>query len=176
MSWRSEQIWIELIPGSRRGSNFLWAFILFFGSLEFILVGTASYLSQNLIAFFPQGMVMTFYGISGLFISLYLLSMLFWNVGGGYDQFDKTRGIICIFRWVFPGRNRRLLLRFFMKDIRSIRIEVKEGFYTRRVLYMDIRGQKAIPLTRTDEVLTPVEIEKKAAELASFLCVPIEVL
>nr|YP_001430050.1 photosystem I assembly protein Ycf4 [Cuscuta gronovii]YP_009996228.1 photosystem I assembly protein Ycf4 [Cuscuta campestris]A7M908.1 RecName: Full=Photosystem I assembly protein Ycf4 [Cuscuta gronovii]QNQ65355.1 photosystem I assembly protein Ycf4 [Cuscuta campestris]QPJ79472.1 photosystem I assembly protein Ycf4 [Cuscuta gronovii]WCF05527.1 photosystem I assembly protein Ycf4 [Cuscuta gronovii]WNN67032.1 photosystem I assembly protein ycf4 [Cuscuta gronovii]CAM98336.1 PSI assembly prote len=176
MSWRSEQIWIELIPGSRRGSNFVWAFILFFGSLEFILVGTASYFSQNLIAFFPQGMVMIFYGISGLFISLYLSSMLFWNVGGGYNQFDKTRGVICIFRWVFPGRNRRLLLRFFMKDIRSIRIEVKEGFYTRRLLYMDIRGQKAIPLTRTDEVLTPVEIEKKAAELASFLCVPIEVL
>nr|YP_010759911.1 photosystem I assembly protein Ycf4 [Cuscuta chinensis]AZL92783.1 Ycf4 [Cuscuta chinensis]WCF05465.1 photosystem I assembly protein Ycf4 [Cuscuta chinensis]WEY29839.1 photosystem I assembly protein Ycf4 [Cuscuta chinensis] len=175
MSWRSEQIWIELIPGSRRGSNFLWASILFFGSLEFLLVGTSSYLSQNLIYFFPQGIVMTFYGISGLFISLYLWSMLFWNVGGGYDQFDKTRGVVCIFRWVFPGRNRRILLRFFIKDIRSIRIEVKEGFYTRRVLYMDIRGQKAIPLTRTDEILTPVEIEKRAAELASFLCVPIEV-
>nr|YP_010760387.1 photosystem I assembly protein Ycf4 [Cuscuta micrantha]WEY30365.1 photosystem I assembly protein Ycf4 [Cuscuta micrantha] len=176
MSWRSEQIWVEFIPGSRKGSNFVWAFILFFGSLEFIFVGTSSYLSLNFISFFPQGMVMTFYGISGLFISLYLSSMLLWNVGGGYDHFDKRRGVIFIFRWLFPGRNRRLLLRFFMKDIRSIRIEVKEGFYTRRVLYMDIRGQKAIPLTRTDESLTPVEIEKRAAELANFLCVPIEVL
>nr|YP_010760208.1 photosystem I assembly protein Ycf4 [Cuscuta haughtii]WEY30186.1 photosystem I assembly protein Ycf4 [Cuscuta haughtii] len=176
MSWRSEQIWIELIPGSRKGSNFVWVFILFFGSLEFLLVGISSYLSRNLISFFPQGIVMTFYGISGLFISLYLLSMLLWNVGGGYDQFDKKRGVICLFRWVFPGRNRRIFLRFFIKDIRSIRIEVKEGFYTHRVLYMDIRGQKAIPLTRTDEILTPIEIEKRAVELASFLCVPIEVL
>nr|YP_010760268.1 photosystem I assembly protein Ycf4 [Cuscuta volcanica]WEY30245.1 photosystem I assembly protein Ycf4 [Cuscuta volcanica] len=176
MSWRSEQIWIELIPGSRKGSNFVWAFILFFGSLEFLLVGTSSYLSRSVIYFFPQGVVMTFYGILGLFISFYLWSMLFWNVGGGYDQFDKKGGVICLFRWVFPGRNRRILLQFFIKDIRAIRIEVKEGFYTRRVLYMDIRGQKVIPLTRTDEIWTPVEIEKRAAELASFLCVPIEIL
>nr|MBN8156785.1 hypothetical protein [Vibrio vulnificus] len=31
----------------------------------------------------------------------------------------------------------------------------------------------AVPLTRTDENLTPQEIEQKAAELAYFLRVPI---
>ncbi|KAB5537840.1 hypothetical protein DKX38_015373 [Salix brachista] len=95
--------------------------------------------------------------------------------GSGYDRFDRKEGIVCIFRWGFPGKNRRILLRFFMKDIQSIRIEVKEGFNARRVLYMEIRGQGAIPLTRTDENLTPREIEQKAAELAYFLRVPIEV-
>nr|KYP36751.1 Photosystem I assembly protein ycf4 [Cajanus cajan] len=129
MGWRSERIWIELITGSRKTSNFCWALILFLGSLGFLLVGTSSYLE----------------------------------------------GIVCIFRWGFPGKNRRIFLRFFMKDIQSIRIEVKEGIYTRRVLYMEIRGQGVIPLTRTDENLTPREIEQKAAELAYFLRVPIEV-
>jgi hypothetical protein len=62
-----------------------------------------------------------------------------------------------------------------MKDVQSIRIEVKEGFYARRVLYMEIRGQGVIPLTRTDENLTPRAIEQKASELAYFLRVPIEV-
>nr|YP_009994313.1 photosystem I assembly protein Ycf4 [Cuscuta nitida]QNP08435.1 photosystem I assembly protein Ycf4 [Cuscuta nitida] len=183
MSGRSEYIWIELIPGSRKISNFGWAFILFLGSLGFLLVGTSSYLGINLISFFPpqqvlffpQGIVMSFYGISGLFISLYLWCTIFWNVGSGYDKFDKKRGIVSIFRWVFPGRNRRIFLRFHIKDILSVRLEVKKGLYTRRVLYMDIRGQRAIPLTRTDENLTPIEIEKKAAELAYFLRVPIEV-
>jgi hypothetical protein len=46
-----------------------------------------------------------------------------------------------------------------MKDIQSIRIEVKEGIYACRVLYMEIRGHRAIPLTCTDENLTPREIE-----------------
>lgn len=184
MSWRSEHIWIELIVGSRKTSNFCWAFILFLGSLGFLLVGISSYLDRNLISlfpsqeivFFPQGIVMSFYGIAGLFISSYLWCTISWNVGSGYDRFDRKEGIVCMFRWGFPGKNRRILLRFLMKDIQSIRIEVQEGIYARRVLYMEIRGQGVIPLIRTDGNLTPREVEQKAAELASFLRVPIEVV
>lgn len=183
MNWRSERIWIELITGSRKISNFGWAFILLLGSLGFILVGISSYLGRNLISlfppqqiiFFPQGIVMSFYGIAGLFISAYLWCTIALNVGSGYDFFDKKEGIVCIFRWGFPGKNRRICLRFLIKEIQSIRIELKEGIYTRRVLYLEIKGQGTIPLTRTDENLTPREIEQKAAELAYFLCVPIEV-
>ncbi|KAI3839577.1 hypothetical protein MKX03_003686 [Papaver bracteatum] len=177
MNWRSERIWIELITGSRKTSNFCWACILLLGSLGFLLVGTSSYLGRNLISlfpsqeilFFPQGIVMSFYGIAGLFISSYLWCTISWNVGSGYDRFDRKEGIVCIFRWGFPGINRRIFLRFLMRDVQSIRIEIKEGLFPRRVLYMEIRGQGAIPLTRTDENLTPREIEQKAAELAYFL-------
>ncbi|TYJ27488.1 hypothetical protein E1A91_A07G190700v1, partial [Gossypium mustelinum] len=151
MSWRSESIWIEFIVGSRKTSNFCWAFILFFGSLGNLI---PLFPSQQIV-FFPQGIVMSFYGIAGLFISSYLWCTIFWNG--------------------FPGKNRRIFLRFLMKDIQSIRIEVKEGIYARRVLYMEIRDQGAVPLTRTDENLTPREIEQKAAELAYFLRVPVEV-
>nr|YP_010924432.1 photosystem I assembly factor II [Neurolaena lobata]WKB11191.1 photosystem I assembly factor II [Neurolaena lobata] len=183
MSCRSEHLWIEPIKGARKTSNFCWAIILFLGSLGFLLVGTSSYLGRNLISlfpsqqivFFPQGIVMSFYGVAGLFISSYLWCTISWNVGSGYDRFDIKDGIVCIFRWGFPGKNRRVFLRFFIKDIQSVRIEVKEGIYARRVLYMDIRGQGAIPLTRTDENFTPREMEQKAAELAYFLRVPIEV-
>ncbi len=175
MSWRSEHIWIELIMGSRKISNFCWAFILFLSSLGFLLVGTLSYLGRNWIFFFPQGIVMSFYGIAGLFISSYLWCTISWNVGSGYDRFDRREGIVCIFRWGFPGKNRRIFLRFLIKDIQSIRIEVKEGIYARRVLYMDIRGQGAVPLTLTDDNLVPRDIEQKAAELAYFLRVPLEV-
>ena len=175
MSWRSEHIWIELITGSRKLSNFCWAFILFLSSLGFLLVGTSSYLGRNWISFFPQGIVISFYGISGLFISSYLWCTISWNVGGGYDRFDKGEGIVCIFRWGFPGKNRRIFLRFLLKDIQSIRIEVKEGIFARRVLSMGIRGQGAIPLTITDDNLVPRDIEQKAAELAYFLRVPLEV-
>nr|QXU76168.1 photosystem I assembly protein Ycf4 [Biebersteinia heterostemon] len=183
MSWRSEYVWIEFIAGSRKISNFCWAFILFWGSLGFLVVGISSYLDRNLISlfpsqqinFFPQGIVMSFYGIAGLFISSYLWCTITWNVGSGYDRFDRKEGMVCIFRWGFPGKNRRIFLRFLMKDIQSIRIEVQEGIFARRVLYMEIRGLGAIPLTRTDENLTPREIEQKAAELAYFLRVPIEV-
>nr|YP_010420708.1 photosystem I assembly protein Ycf4 [Urera glabra]USG54427.1 photosystem I assembly protein Ycf4 [Urera glabra] len=183
MTWRSDRIWIEFIAGSRKPSNFFWAFILFLGSLGFLLVGTSSYLGRYFlplfpsqqIVFFPQGIVMSFYGIAGLFISSYLWCTIAWNVGSGYDRFDIKEEIVCIFRWGFPGKNRRILLRFLMKDIQSIRMEVKEGIFSRPILYIEIRGQGSIPLTRIDENLTLREIEQKAAELAYFLRVPIEV-
>nr|YP_010293996.1 photosystem I assembly protein Ycf4 [Paepalanthus alpinus]ULQ67290.1 photosystem I assembly protein Ycf4 [Paepalanthus alpinus] len=184
MNWRSKSIWIELITGSRKTSNFFWSFLLLMGSLGFLVVGTSSYLGNHFLSlfpsqqilFFPQGIVMSFYGIGGFFIGSYLWCTIFWNVGSGYDLFNRKEGIVCIFRWGFPGRNRRILLRFLMRDIQSIQIKVQEGIYPRRVLYMEIKGQGVIPLTRTDDnFLTPRELEKKAAELAYFLCVPMQV-
>ncbi|MCD9641067.1 hypothetical protein HAX54_026896 [Datura stramonium] len=47
--------------------------------------------------------------------------------GSGYDRFDRKEGIVCIFRWGFPSKNRRIFLRFLIKDIQSGRIEVKEA-------------------------------------------------
>ncbi|CAG7910690.1 unnamed protein product [Brassica rapa] len=79
------------------------------------------------------------------------------------------------FRWGFPGKSRQIFLRFLMKDIQSIRIEVKEGVSAWRVFYMEIRGQGEIPLIRTDENFITRKIEQKAVELAYFLRVPIEV-
>nr|YP_010214092.1 photosystem I assembly protein ycf4 [Cecarria obtusifolia]UBN07817.1 photosystem I assembly protein ycf4 [Cecarria obtusifolia] len=184
MNWRSDRIWIELIKGSRKIINFYWALILFLGSVGFLVVGIFSYLDRTFISlfpyqqilFFPQGIVMSFYGIAGLFISSYLWCIISWNVGSGYDRFDRKEGTICIFRWGFPGKNRRIFLRFLMEDIQSIRIEVKEWIYTRIVffLYMEIRGGGSIPLIHIDENSTPREIEQKVAELAYFLRVPIE--
>ncbi|KAJ1683263.1 hypothetical protein LUZ63_021513 [Rhynchospora breviuscula] len=120
MNWRSKDIWIEFLRGSRKTSNFFLVFYPFFRFTRILSVPTCG-------------------------------AQFFWNVGSGYDQFDRKKGIVCIFRWGFPGLNRRIFLRFLMKDIQSIRIEDKEGFYSRRVLYMEIRGQGSIPLTRTDD-------------------------
>nr|QYB21115.1 photosystem I assembly protein Ycf4 [Austrotaxus spicata] len=182
MNHQSKWLWIEPITGSRKISNFFFACILFFGSLGFFLVGISSYLGKNLIpllssqqiVFFPQGIVMSFYGIAGLFISSYLWCTILCNVGSGYNKFDERKGIVCIFRWGFPGRNRRIFFQFLMNDIQAIKMEVKEGIFPRHVLYMEIKGQQDILLTRTEENLTLREMEQKAAELARFLRVSIE--
>nr|AVM82721.1 photosystem I assembly protein ycf4 [Podranea ricasoliana] len=182
---RSKHQWLKIATGSRKLSNFCWALILFLGSLGFLLVGTSSYLGRNLISFvpseqirfFPQGIVMSFYGIAGLFISSYLWSTIFWNVGSGYDRFDRKKGIVSIFRWGFPGKNRRIVVRFRLKDIQCLRLEVneKEGIYARHVLYIDIRGLGTFRLMSSDENLTPLEIDEKAVEYAYALRVPLQI-
>nr|YP_003934476.1 photosystem I assembly protein Ycf4 [Cathaya argyrophylla]ULF03470.1 photosystem I assembly factor II [Cathaya argyrophylla]ULF47404.1 photosystem I assembly factor II [Cathaya argyrophylla]ULF47474.1 photosystem I assembly factor II [Cathaya argyrophylla]ULF47516.1 photosystem I assembly factor II [Cathaya argyrophylla]ULF47579.1 photosystem I assembly factor II [Cathaya argyrophylla] len=182
MNRRSKWLWIEPITGSRKRSNFFWACIIFLGSLGFFLVGISSYFGENLIPllssqqilFVPQGIVMCFYGIAGLFISSYLWCTILFDVGSGYNKFDKRKGTVCLFRWGFPGINRRIFPRFPMKDIQMIKTEIQEGISPRRVLYMEIKGRQDIPLTRTGDNLNLREIEQKAAESARFLRVSIE--
>nr|YP_009531752.1 hypothetical chloroplast RF4 [Leiosporoceros dussii]AXZ70952.1 hypothetical chloroplast RF4 [Leiosporoceros dussii] len=182
MNRESEWFRIELIKGSRRISNFCWAFILLSGALGFFFVGISSYFGKDLIpflpyqqiVFIPQGLVMCFYGIAGFFFSFYLWCTILWNIGSGYNQFDKQKGSACIFRWGFPGENRRIRIQFLIKDIQAIRMEVQEGFYPRRILCMKIKGQPDVPLTCIGENSTLREVEEKAAELARFSQISIE--
>jgi hypothetical protein len=179
-----------IVIGSRRLSNYWWALVIFLGGLGFLLTGISSYLgedntvvrwlnllpfiqSKNII-FFPQGLVMCFYGILGLIFSIYLWLTLFWSVGGGFNEFNKKEGIIRIFRWGFPGKNRRIDLSYPINEVEAIRVELKEGLNPKRTIYMRIKGKRDIPLTRIGQPLTLEEIEKQAAELAKFLQVSLE--
>ena len=79
----------DLILGSRRLSNYLWLIISLLGGLGFFTVGISSYFRVQLlpfgnveaIQFIPQGIVMTFYGVIGMLLSLFLLVNIIFNVG-----------------------------------------------------------------------------------------------
>jgi hypothetical protein len=182
MEMKSDVLWIESVPGSRRISNFIWASIVFIGALGFILVGFSSYIGEDIvpflpsqaIAFTPQGLVMSFYGIGGFFLSIYLWSAIIWGVGSGYNEFDRREGIISIFRWGFPGTNRRIRIRCLVEDVQAIRLEVNENLGSRRMISIRLKGQQDVPLTQMGESLTLSQMEEKAAQLARFLRVPIE--
>jgi len=98
-------LWIENVVGSRRISNVLWASVVLLGALGFILVGLSSYFNRDIVGFVssqsitftPQGLVMCFYGIGGLFLSLYLWFAILWDVGSGYNEFDRREGVISLF-------------------------------------------------------------------------------
>lgn len=145
------------ISGSRRFSNFFWTCILFFGSSGFLLAGWS---------FFPQGLVMIFYGFLGFFLSLYLGLTIFWGCGSGFNEFNKREAYVRIFRWGFPGENRRINFYYSWEDILGIRVQ-------KETLFLQIRGKKEIPLTHIGEPLTFEEMEKQASALAKFLQVSI---
>nr|YP_010231187.1 hypothetical chloroplast RF4 [Nephroselmis pyriformis]QSV37256.1 hypothetical chloroplast RF4 [Nephroselmis pyriformis] len=170
------------IVGSRRSSNYCWALILSIGGLGFLLVSLSSRLGINLlpmisaqeITFLPQGLVMGFYGTMGLLLSLYLWLTILWDVGGGFNEFDKQKGRIRIFRWGFPGKNRRIDLTSPLTDVEAIRMDIQEGVNPKRTLYVRLKGRREVPLTRIGQPLTLAELERQGAELAGFLQVPLE--
>ncbi len=170
------------VIGARRLSNYWWATIVAIGGGGFLLAGLSSYLKVNLLIvseaselqFVPQGLALLFYGVAGSLLALYLWLTILWNVGGGYNEFNKSTGVVTIFRWGYPGKNRRIELDWKLADIQSVRAVIKEGLSPKRELYLKVKQKRDIPLTRVGEPLSISELENQGAELARFLDVPLE--
>ncbi|MEN9274630.1 MAG: photosystem I assembly protein Ycf4, partial [Gloeomargarita sp. DG02_4_bins_56] len=79
-----------------------------------------------------------------------------------------------IFRWGWPGKDRRVELVYPLAEVQAIRVDVKDGFNPKRALYLRLRGKRDIPLTRVGRPLALSELEDQAARLARFLGVPVE--
>lgn len=176
------RIKIDKIIGSRRLSNYWWSTVIFLGGLSFLLVGLSSYMQIQLIpfadfnnlTFLPQGVIMTFYGTTGVFISVFLWLTIFWNVGSGYNEFNYDHGLVTIFRQGFPGKNRSLKLEYSIQEIQSIKIRILDGLTPKREIYLKMKDLREIPLTSVGQPLLLSEIEERASALAKFLDVSIE--
>lgn len=168
------------ITGSRRFSNYWWAFFVLFGGISFFIVGITSYIGIDSIfnardiSFIPQGAIMTFYGMTGILISLFLWYTIIFDVGSGYNEFDNDNGTITIFRLGFPGKNRNLELKYRLEDVKSIRISIQDGLSPKREIYLKMKDQRQIPLTKVSGPISINEVETQAKDIATFLNLNLE--
>jgi len=178
----SDQIFRQEIVGAKRLSNYFWAVISAIGGIGFLLAGLSSYFHQNFLivsdtstlTFIPQGLALSFYGVAGTCVSLYLFLTIVWNLGGGYNEFNKKTNVAKIFRWGYPGKNRKIELEFSLDEIQSVRAEIKEGINPKRMLYLKVKKRRDLPLTRVGQPISISELENQGAQLARFLQVPLE--
>lgn len=176
------QVLRQEILGSRRFSNYFWGMITSMGGIGFLLAGLSSYLQVNLLLvsdptslqFIPQGIALLFYGIAGSALAIYLWLTVLWNIGGGYNEFNRQTNQVTIFRWGFPGKNRRIEINYPLDEVKSIRAEIKEGLNPKRALYLCCKQHRDLPLTRVGEPIPISDLENQGAELARFLEVPLE--
>lgn len=172
----------DTIIGSRRFSNFFWTFVLFLGGMGFFLTGVSSYYHKNLIpfinftelSFLPQGLIMTFYGVIGLTLSSYIGLTIFWDIGSGYNEFNKQTELIRIVRRGFPGKNRQILLVYSFDNIKSIKLTIQEGINPKRIIYLCTKDKREIPLTPVEQPRSLEVLENQASELARFLNIRLE--
>nr|YP_010537701.1 photosystem I assembly protein ycf4 [Tenuicylindrus belgicus]UYC31618.1 photosystem I assembly protein ycf4 [Tenuicylindrus belgicus] len=177
-----EDIRQDKIVGSRRFSNYFWTFILFIGGWGFLLSGFSSYFKINLLpfanptelVFIPQGLVMTFYGTLSLCLSFYISATLFWDIGSGYNEYNKIENIVKIVRKGFPGKNREILLTYPLSNIKSIGIKISEGLNPKRIIYLCLKDERQIPLTPVQQPTSITSLEEDAADLAKFLNLRLE--
>ena len=172
----------DQIVGSRRFSNYFWSFFLFFGGLSFLLAGASSYLKINLLpfanttelVFIPQGIVMMFYGTLSFGLSIYIIATLFWDIGSGYNEYNKVENLVKVVRKGFPGKNREILLTYPLNNIQSIGIKISEGLNPQRIIYLCLKDERKIPLTPVQQPDSISDLEDQAADLAKFLDLKLE--
>ena len=177
-----DQIRQEKILGSRRFSNYFWATLLLIGGLMFLLAGISSYLKINLLpfanttelVFIPQGIVMMFYGTLSFGLSIYIIATLFWDIGSGYNEYNKVENLVKVVRKGVPGKNREILLTYPLNNIQSIGIKISEGLNPQRSIYLCLKDKRKIPLTPVQQPSSISNLEKQAAELAKFLDLKLE--
>ena len=170
----------EDIIGSRRIENYVWIVLLTIGGVGFLLAAGSSYFKINLLPFansielnfIPQGILMFVYGTGATLVNIYLILIIFWDVGGGYNEFDLANSTIRLARRGFPGENRNILLSYPLNEIKSLEVEVKEGINPRRALYLITVDKRRIPLTGIGDPMPLFLLEEKATTLAKFLNIP----
>ena len=177
-----DQIRQEKILGSRRFSNYFWSFFLCLGGIGFLLAGLSSYFKINFLpfanptelVFIPQGLVMMFYGTLSFGLSIYIIATLFWDIGSGYNEYNKVENLVKVVRKGFPGKNREILLTYPLNNIQSIGIKISEGLNPQRIIYLCLKDERKIPLTPVQQPDSISDLEDQAADLAKFLDLKLE--
>jgi hypothetical protein len=170
------------IPGSRRLSNFFWAIVVSGGGLGFFLTGLSSFFQKNLlifsdssnISFIPQGIVLLFYGTVGIALGIFLSLTIWWNIGAGYNEYDRVSKKILVYRKGFPGKSNQLKLSFDFEEIKSVKMRIEEGLNPRRQILLCLLDNREIPLIGIEQPIALNKIENEAITLAKHLNVFLE--
>ena len=172
----------QTIVGSRRFSNYFWGIFLVIGGISFILAGLSSYFKLNLLPvgntseliFIPQGLIMLFYGTLSLSLSTYIIATIVWDIGSGYNEYNKTENLVKIVRKGFPGQNREIFLTYPLVSVQSVGIKVSEGLNPQRTIYLCLKDERKIPLTPVEQPNSISNLESQATDLANFLELKLE--
>ena len=93
------------------------------------------------------------------------------DVGAGSNRFDKAAGLVSISR---RGFRKPITVEIDLKDVKAVKVEVRDGFNARRRVSLRVQGRRDMPLTRVGEPLPLAQLEEDGAELARFLGVNLE--
>jgi hypothetical protein len=115
-----------------------------------------------------------FYGTLSFGLSIYIITTIFWDIGSGYNEYNKIEKLIKIVRKGFPGKNREILLTYPLNDIRSIGIKISEGLNPQRNIYLCLKDERKIPLTPVQQPDSISDLEGQATDLAKFLNLKLE--
>ena len=101
-------------------------------------------------------------------------NVIWWNVGFGYNEYDRFSQKVTIYRKGFPGKTQELTFTFGFNEIKSIKMRIKDGLNPKRQLLLCLTDNREIPLTGIEQPTALNKIESEAITLAKYLNVFLE--
>ena len=165
------QVRRDFIIGTRRLENYFWAILLFLGGGGFIFKGLTG-LTNIDSGIITQEAVMVFYGYISISICAYLACSIFWNVGAGYNEFNKQAQEVKLVRWGFPGKFRRVVISVPFKELQEVSIQSQNFGIQPSTIYLNCQNGQKLPILQTN--LTVRQLESYATQIAYFLQLPLK--
>ena len=112
--------------------------------------------------------------LRGLLLGIFLILTVYWDVGSGYNEYNRNSQQVIIQRKGFPGPNRKLQLTFAFSQIKSVKIKIKEGLNPTRQILLCLFDNREIPVVGIEQPEALNKIEDEAISIAKHLNVFLE--
>ena len=174
----------ESIDGAKRLTNYLWVLILFLFGIGFFLAGLSSYFHKNFIffntfsniEFIPQGILLMFYGTAAFLLSCFIYSLIFLDIGSGTNIYDIESSVVRLSRRGFPNfdsnlklKQRNIYLVYPFTEITNAELNIIDGINPTRVIYLNLKDGRRIPLTPSNQLTDLAILEKQAIFITKLL-------
>ena len=121
------------------------------GGIGFLLASISSYTGRDLLPlgnpstllFIPQGIIMGAYGVIANLLNFYLWYLVYINFGSGSNYFDKSSKSVEIKR---KGLFKDVEVKLNFDEIKSVKLDISEGFNPRRRIALVLKGRKNLSL------------------------------
>ena len=175
-----EKIRRDIIFRHNRVKDYMYRVCLLTSGFFFIIEGikSRSFFSEysliSEVQFFPQGFRLFFYGILFFLYGFYLFWIRFLSVGSGFNEYDKKKKLITVFRLWYPRRNRRVIKQYSFSELKSIVLKSKKQIFNPQDfdVYLNLNKNQQISLIeigKQNSFLQQREQEYFFIELAEFL-------
>jgi hypothetical protein len=174
----------QSINGAKCFTNYLWVTVLFLFGVGFCLTGISSYLNKDLIPFqtfsnikfLPQGILLIFYGTSAILLSYFIVNLIRWDIGSGINVYDSENSVVRLSRRGLPNidtnlkfKQRNIYLVYPFSEILDAELNIINGLNPTRVIYLNLKDGRRIPLTQTNQLTNLATLEKQAIFITKFL-------
>nr|AEJ72985.1 hypothetical chloroplast RF4 [Karlodinium veneficum] len=183
LTYKFKRLWWEEKVGDL--SDKMLSLFIIIGGLCFLTVGVITFIKQNfedsyqIIPFFPQGMILIFYGTIGILLGIFQNLTMWWNIGWGFYELDNVSKEIFIYRQSYPGKNEEIYLTFFFKDLNYLKVlivlrEDLTPVNSQKQLLLYLKDNRKIPiLTEFVKKISFKEFDYQTVVISRYLKIPI---